>query len=65
MLYTKEFYIIMDVFEKDAKKLVNMGSQGLKRENKENWLKQHYYCDGNVNNAFKMFQLGVSLGKIL
>ena len=65
MLYSKEFYEIMDVFEKNAKKLISMGSQGLKKEEKENWKNQQYYCDGNVNNAFKMFLQGVSLGKTL
>lgn len=65
MLHTKEFYEIMEVFEKNAKKLVSMGNQGLTREDKEKWPKQNYYSDGNVNNAFKMFLHGVSLGKIL
>jgi len=65
MLQTKEFYEIMSVFEQNAKKLVNLGSMGLTREPKENWSKQLYYCDGNANNAFKMFLHGVSLGKIL
>lgn len=65
MLNTKEFYEIMNVFESNAKKLVNLGSQGLNKEPKENWVNQHYYCDGNANNAFKMFLHGVSLGKIL
>ena len=65
MLQTKEFYEIMSVFEQNAKKLVNLGSMGLTRETKENWSKQLYYCDGNANNAFKMFLHGVSLGKIL
>ena len=65
MLFTKEFYEIMDMFEKNAKSLVSMGSQGLKREDKEYWHNQIYYCDGNANNAFKMFLHGVALGKIL
>ncbi len=65
MLFTKEFYEIIDVFEKNAKTLVSMGSQGLKREQKESWVKGYYYCDGNVNNAFKMFLHGVSFGKTL
>ena len=65
MLGTKEFYDIMDAFEKDAKKLVSLGSQGLNREEKEQWQKQRYYCDGNANNAFKMFLLGVSFGRTL
>jgi len=65
MLHTKEFYEIMEVFEKNAKKLVNLGSTGLQKEPKELWGKQIYYCDGNANNAFKMFLNGVSLGKTL
>lgn len=65
MLFTKEFYEILEVFEKNAKQLVSMGSQGLTRENKSLWEKQIYYCDGNVNNAFKMFLHGVALGKII
>jgi len=65
MLHTKDFYQIMNVFEKNAKQLVSMGAQGLTKEAKCNWGRQQYYCDGNVNNAFKMFLNGVSLGKIL
>jgi hypothetical protein len=65
MLETKEFYEIMAVFEKNAKKLVSIGAMGLKKEPKENWSKQLYYCDGNANNAFKMFLNGVMLGKVL
>ena len=65
MLYSKEFYEIMEAFEKNAKQLIRMGSQGLKREDKENWKRQVYYCDGEVNNAFKMFLFGVQLGKVL
>lgn len=65
MLFTKEFYEIMEVFEKNAKKLVSMGSQGLTKESKDNWVNKHYYCDGNVNNSFIMFLHGVQLGKIL
>ena len=65
MLYTKEFYEIMECFEKEAKHLIRMGSQGLKREEKENWKRQVYYCDGEANDAFKMFLFGVSLGKVI
>jgi len=60
---TKEFQDIMQAFEKDAKRFVSIGSMGLTKEPKENWVKQVYYCDGNVNNAFKMFMIGVSFGK--
>lgn len=63
MLHTKEFYQIMDAFEKNAKQLVSLGSMGLKKESKELWEKQQYYCDGNANTAFKMFLHGVTFGK--
>jgi len=65
MLETKEFYDIMKAFEKNATKLVRTGNQGLNKEDKSQWIKQHYYCDGNANNAFKLFFNGVMLGKIL
>lgn len=64
MLFTKEFYEVMEVFEKNAPSLVSFGSQGLNREDKDNWERGYYYSDGNVNNAFKMFLHGYSLGKI-
>ena len=51
MLFTKEF--------------VRFGSQGLKKEDKEQWHRQVYYCDGNANEAFKIFLNGVSYGKSL
>jgi hypothetical protein len=65
MLYTKEFYAIMENFEKNAKQLISLGAMGLSKEPIENWKKQQYYCDGNANNAFKMVLFGVSLGKTL
>lgn len=65
MLHTKEFYEIMEVFEKTSKQFVRFGSQGLKREPKENWINKYYYCDGNVNEAFKIFLNGVMFGKTL
>lgn len=60
---TKEFQEIMSAFEKYAKQLVSLGSMGLQREPRDKWKHQLYYCDGNANNAFKMFQFGVSFGK--
>jgi len=65
MLFTKEFQDVMAAFENIAKKHVSMGSQGLTRESKDIWHKQHYYCDGRVNDAFKLFLLGYSFGKII
>jgi len=63
MLQSKEFYEIMKSFELSAKQIVRSGSMGLTKEPKENWGKQQYYSDGNVNEAFKMFLFGVSFGK--
>lgn len=63
MLYTKEFYELMDFFEKISKKTVRTGSQGLKRSEKEMWPKQQYYDDGMANEAFKLFMQGYSYGK--
>jgi len=63
MLYTKEFYDVMENFEKYAKLNVRKGSMGLAREPKENWRKNWYYSDGLANTAFKIFFAGYSLGK--
>lgn len=63
MLYTKEFYEIMDFFEKNISKTIQKGSQGLRREDKELWKSKYYYCDGNVNESFKIFLNGYMLGK--
>ena len=64
---TKEFYEIMDVFEKTARKLLRFGSQGLKRTSNEDIMNgsKSYYDDGIANNAFIVFLAGVSLGKSL
>jgi len=59
---TKEFQEMMNTFERHAKSLVNIGSMGLTKEPKELWKKGSIYCDGNVNNAFKMFSFGVNYG---
>jgi hypothetical protein len=63
MLYTKEFYDLLESFERYAKENVRMGSMGLSREPKENWIKKWYYSDGLANEAFKLFIVGYSLGK--
>jgi hypothetical protein len=65
MTHTKEFYETMKAFEANAQKWISLGSMGLTKEPKESWLNQQYYCDGNANNAFKMFLIGVSFGKTL
>jgi len=65
MLFTKEFYDVMEQFEKYAKQNVKMGSMGLKKEQTENWGKKWYYCDGFANEAFKIFLAGYSFGKVV
>ena len=64
MLETREFYGIMNDFEKYAKKEIRTGSMGLTKETKDRWSKQVYYSDGLANSAFKLFLAGYSLGKI-
>lgn len=63
MLYTKEFYSVMENFEKYAKQNVKMGTMGLTREDKKNWKRKWYYSDGLANEAFKQFLAGYMLGK--
>lgn len=63
MLYTKEFYEIMESFERYAKKEIRVGSQGFNKEPKENWVKKYYYSDGVVNDSFKIYLSGYCLGK--
>jgi len=64
MLGTKEFYDLMDAFEKVAKNEIRTGASGLKREPRENWGKRLYYTDGTANEAFKIFMHGYSFGKL-
>lgn len=59
---SKEFYDLMKYFESIAPKLLNIGSAGLTKEAKENWVKGFYYCDDNTNKAFKMFFSGTNFG---
>ena len=63
MLHSKEFYELMNQFERDAKHLIRTGQQGLIREPKENWSKGIFYCDGNANIAFQIYQAGYSFSK--
>lgn len=64
-LQSKEFYEVMEMFEKTSKHFIRFGSQGLKKEDKKHWNRQVYYCDGNANEAFKIFLSGYSYGKSL
>jgi len=54
MLYTKEFYEIMDFFENKASKEIYIGG-ALTREDKEQWKRGCYYTNGNANNFSKCF----------
>jgi hypothetical protein len=63
MLYTKEFYEVMDFFENKASKEMYIEGS-LTREDREQWKRQCYYTNGNANNYFKMFLSGYQLGKI-
>lgn len=64
MLGTKEFYDLMDMFEKTAKKAVWVKG-AFDREDKELFKKQYYYQNGEVNEMFKLFMLGYSYGKAI
>ena len=64
MLFTKEFYDVIKDFETYAGKYLMTGSMGLEKESKELWKKGIYYCDGKVNQNFKLYLAGYSLGKI-
>lgn len=56
MYKTGEIYSIMEAFEKIA-------SGRLDKEVKENWKRQVYYQDGEINNLFKMYMNGYAAGK--
>lgn len=59
---SKEFYEVMSSFEKTCNQYIQTGSQGFKREAKENWGK-YYYADGYVDKCFKVFLVAYTLGK--
>lgn len=60
---SKEFCDLMKFFEEKALPLTYI--RGTKeKENREYWLKQHYYKNGQVNDAFMMFLSGYQYGKI-
>lgn len=53
----------MNYFEKTVSKQMYVSAK-ITREDKENWTRGHYYCNGDTNNYFKMFLSGYQLGKI-
>lgn len=50
-------------FEQSIINVVYM-PQKFDKEEKELWSKGHIYCDGEVNNAFKIFRLGYSNARV-
>lgn len=59
MLGTKEHYEVMAEFEKSFK------GRRFDKEPMELWKKQRVYQDGNLNELFRAFLLGYSLGKVM
>lgn len=62
---TKEFYDLMDMFERDLlNNSLNLTySKQLKREPKELWKTKYFYANAEVNTAFKAYILGYTYGK--
>lgn len=58
---TKEWYELLEFFERNLQKVTYMTS--LEREQKQYWEKGHIYCNGIVNEYFKVFLWGYSHGK--
>jgi hypothetical protein len=58
VLGTKEHYEVIAEFEKSFKGRFN-------KEPLELWKKGQVYQDGNLNDLFKAFLLGYSLGKVM
>lgn len=59
MLHTKEHIDLMKQFEKDYK------FRQPAKEDKSLWLKGHIYQNGEINNLFKAYRAGYSLGKAI
>lgn len=64
MVGTKEFYDLMEMFEKNIKRIYIPGTNSLNKEPKELWKLGRIYADGNVNSAFQAYMYGYSFGKI-
>lgn len=58
MLYTKEWYALMEAFEKG-----NFGRYRLDREEKEVWQQKVYYQNGEANELFKVYLAGYMNGR--
>lgn len=59
MLKSKEFYELMEQFEKTF-------TSGRKdKESKDIWQRGHVYQDGHVNNLFQAYLHGYAFGKVV
>lgn len=61
---SKEFYDLMDQFEKDIKNMRVYGCK-VEREDKTNWKNQNYYSNGQVNLLFQGYIFGYSYARCL
>jgi hypothetical protein len=62
MLETKEFYDLMNAFEK-SKHIHGYGRRLERETDKALWVKQVYYQNGSINELFIAFMNGYSLAK--
>ena len=60
--YDKEFYEVMAFFERTIGKAVRLNGD-FKKEPKEMWLKAQYYCNGEINDYFRVFLCGYTFHK--
>lgn len=63
LLKTKEFYEILNVFEKTLKTSSIYVRGSYEREDKELWSTGYIYKSGEINDLFKLFHMGVEAGK--
>lgn len=63
MVGTKEFYELMDQFEKDVKKIIY--GHKIKRENIKDVPAGVFYTDGYVNTMFQSYMHGYQNAKCL
>ena len=62
--YSKEMYDLMEFFERTINKTVYVGGD-FKREDKAMWQRCQYYCNGSVNDMFKIFICGYTYRKAI
>ena len=60
---SKEYYEIIKDFENFMKKISSIRGS-FEKESKELQMKGVYYCNGEINNAFKIYQAGYANGRL-